>query len=229
MQRLGIFAKYWAPGAVKTRLAATLGDAATCELYRVFIETALRRFATTGDTRRLVCTPPSRLDAFRAMAGDDWRLELQTAGDLGHRMRGFFERALADGARHVLLIGSDSPTLPRSHVTRAFELLRSNPIVLCPAEDGGYCLIGIADAVPPVFEGIAWSTPAVWPQTLDRLSESGIRHATLPAWYDIDQWDDLQRLKRELDALGQNAGPLTDLQQAVDKALRAASGKSNRS
>jgi glycosyltransferase A (GT-A) superfamily protein (DUF2064 family) len=98
----------------------------------------------------------------------------------------------------VLLIGSDSPTLPAAHMTQAFELLGEVPVVLAPARDGGYCLIGASGGVPPVFDGIDWSTDRVLAQTIERLQLAGLKHASLPAWYDVDTADDLERLRQDL-------------------------------
>ena len=106
-------------------------------------------------------------------------------------MQQYFVDALAHGARRVVLLGSDSPTLPLDYIERAWASLDDHPVVLGPTQDGGYYLIGIRDEVPPIFDHIAWSTPQVWDQTVSRLHQSQIPFAELPGWYDVDCLQDL--------------------------------------
>ena len=198
MRQLGIFAKHPQPGRVKTRLAATIGDEPACRLYRAFVETLLARFAGVADRRVLVFSPPERRAEFEPLAGQSWQLAEQSAGDLGQRMRRHFEDAFDDGASRVVLLGSDSPTLPVEYVERAFDLLKEVPVVLGPSDDGGYYLIGAAGRVPLIFDDIAWSSEGVWEQTIRRLRALGRDFRELPSWYDVDDEDDLRRLRKEL-------------------------------
>ncbi|MCO6457696.1 MAG: TIGR04282 family arsenosugar biosynthesis glycosyltransferase [Pirellulaceae bacterium] len=210
-----MFAKFWAPGQVKTRLAAHIGPAAASRLYRTFLTTLLWRFHRIGGQRVLVYSPGDRRAAFEMLAtgrlagphrplarqsatAGDWRLAPQGAGDLGQRMRRYFQRTFSQGVRRAVLIGSDSPTLPTRYVLRAFELLRSHDVVLGPCGDGGYYLIGARDRVPPVFDDMPWSTPQVWPRTVERLASGGWSLAQLAPWYDIDDLEGLNRLRAEL-------------------------------
>ena len=119
-----------------------------------------------------------------------------------------------------MLIGSDSPTLPADYIQQAFERLQQHDAVLGPTEDGGYYLIGIRDAVPPVFDGVQWGSPQVWRQTVDRLHESKVRFATLPTWYDVDVLDDLERLQAELRDSGDAGDVWGALKAAVDEVLQ---------
>ena len=198
VRQLGVFAKYWQPGAVKTRLAAHWGDVAASRLSRGFLVAVLNRLATRADRRLLVFTPAERRAEFAELAAGRWELAPQTAGDLGQRMQGYFEAAFAAGARRVLLIGSDSPSLPCELVERAFTLLETRDVVLGPTPDGGYYLVGAADRVPPIFAGVAWSTPRVWEQTMEQVRVAGLSLAELPPWYDVDEPVDLARLRAEL-------------------------------
>lgn len=215
MNQLGMFAKFWAPGQVKTRLADHIGPAAASRLYRTFLATLLWRFGRIGGRRVLVYSPANRRAAFGMLAtgrsagsrrllarpssgAGGWQLAPQGPGDLGQRMRRYFQRSISQGVRRVVLIGSDSPTLPASFVRQAFELLRSHDVVLGPCGDGGYYLIGARDRVPPVFEDMPWSTPQVWSRTVERLESGGWSHAQLAPWYDIDDLEGLYRLRAEL-------------------------------
>jgi len=210
-----MFAKYWEPGAVKTRLAAHVGEQAAASLHQHFVATLISRLAGHGDTRQLCYWPPAAENAFKQAAGSNWSLAVQSAGDLGARMEGFFQAAFNNGASRVVLVGSDSPSLPVSYIEQAFELLKDHPVVLGPAEDGGYYLIGASLATPPVFNDIAWSSGDVWRQTTARLEAAGIAYASLPAWYDVDLWPDLQRLLNDLQRNDISPALLQKVQEVV--------------
>ena len=198
MIQLGIFAKYWAPGAVKTRLAVDLGTETAAELYRAFLVASLRRFAPLSKRCLLAYTPAERADAFAEIAEDDWQIEPQSVGDLGARMRYYFEQALARDADGAILLGSDSPTLPIGYARQAIESLSDHDVVLGPSTDGGYYLIGLRGQVPDLFHGIEWSTETVWRQTTERLEATDLRVAVLPEWYDVDCLKSYRRLCQEL-------------------------------
>jgi glycosyltransferase A (GT-A) superfamily protein (DUF2064 family) len=95
---------------------------------------------------------------------------------------------------------SDSPTLPLAHLDQAFEMLDDAKVdvVLGPCEDGGYYMIGLKSPCAALFHGVAMSTPTVAAQTLDRAREQGLHVACLPRWYDVDTYQDLGRLAKEL-------------------------------
>lgn len=198
MRQLGVFARYWEPGRVKTRLAARIGDVSAARVHRAFLESTLRRFAASAERRVLAFTPAQHAAEFQPMAGNHWRIDPQSEGDLGRRMHDYFQRAFSAGAHRAVLIGADSPTLPTAYVEQAFERLDEVPLVLGPAADGGYYLVGAADSTPPIFERIDWGGPQVWRQTLERVAAWGRPFADLPEWYDIDTYEDLLRLRCEL-------------------------------
>lgn len=222
MRQFGMFAKYWQPGSVKTRLAATIGDLAASRLYREFVQCLVERFQQIGDCRILAFAPPDARAEFHALVPASWELQPQCAGDLGTRMQHYFGQALEAGRRQVLLIGSDSPTLPKVVVRQAFEALDQHQAVLGPTADGGYYLVGISGTVPPIFEGIDWSTDSVWQQTVDRLRAAGVTYAELPEWYDVDQAADLQTLRAELATPRcADIAPLACLGRQLDKLVPA--------
>ena len=194
---LGIFAKHWTPGRVKTRLAEAIGDARAAEVHRLFVTAIAQRMGAASDERILAIDPPESEHEFGRALGDSWQVEPQAAGDLGERMAAFFAGGLAR-AGLVVLIGSDSPDLPADYIADAFEALREVDVVLGPAADGGYYLVGAARRVPPIFTGISWSTADVWPQTVRRLTQAGCQWRSLPQWYDVDTFDDLRQLRFRL-------------------------------
>jgi rSAM/selenodomain-associated transferase 1 len=125
----------------------------------------------------------------------------QVEGDLGQRMAAFFSAQFQAGAAKVVLVGTDSPTLPLSFIAQAFQQLDRAELVLGPATDGGYYLIGCKEPLPPIFKGIAWGTSAVLGETVGRLPDSRWQLALLPPWYDVDTVADWQMLRGHLAAL----------------------------
>ena len=208
MNQLGMFAKFWRPGKVKTRLAVDIGADAASRLYRNFLETLLCRLESAAARREVVYAPSDARSAFETLVQTTvssrreprlaWQLTPQCQGDLGERMRSYFDNAFDRGMRRVVLIGSDSPTLPLARIHEAFEQLSHHPVVLGPSEDGGYYLVGARQKAPPIFDSIDWSTPEVWPQTVARLRKHRLSYAELAPWYDVDGLDDLHRLRDEL-------------------------------
>jgi rSAM/selenodomain-associated transferase 1 len=189
-----LLAKKPQPGFSKTRLAADIGAEAAARLSDAFLRQSIS--LARPQARRLYVSfaPANARGTFEAMAPEA-RLFAQPDGDLGRRLLHAFDAALADGAHRSVLIGSDSPTLP-SHLLRvAQRLLHTHDVVLGPAEDGGYYLIGMNAPHPALFDDIDWSHDAVLQQTLSRAAAGGLTVATLPYWYDIDTAQDLARLE----------------------------------
>ena len=202
-----LFAKAPRAGGVKTRLQPFLTPEQTVRLYRAFInDTLALTSALKGIVRRIACdSGPSatRRDPFFSRLARRHRIGLmdQDGADLGARMRRAFEQALAEGMDPVVIIGTDSPTLPALHIRMAFETLRKVPAVLGPSTDGGYYLIGCSGGVPPVFENVDWGGGKVLAQTVERLNRHRIPHQMLPVWYDVDTLADLLFLSEHLSYL----------------------------
>jgi uncharacterized protein len=200
---LGLFAKWPTPGAAKTRLAADPHRAAA--IARAFLLDSLARFAAVADRRFLVFAPPEAERHFRALAGTAYEIVPQADGDLGRRLRRFVEDR--HGAGRLVLVGADSPTLPVEYVRQAFDELDRADVVLGPAFDGGYYLIGFAlgrtgaALANAVFHDIPWSTNRVLETTVGRLSAAGRSLALLPPWYDVDTPDDWALLRGHVAAM----------------------------
>ncbi len=197
---LGLFAKWPAPGAAKTRLGAGRGPEWGARVARAFLLDTVERLAGAGDRRVLAFDPPGAADDFAALVGGRFELVPQADGDLGRRLARFAADQFAAGAGALVLVGADSPTLPVEYAERAFAELRQADVVLGPATDGGYYLIGFARRVPPVFDGVAWGTSRALADTVARLEGAG-RLALLPPWYDVDTPDDWALLCGHLAAL----------------------------
>ncbi|HLZ35273.1 MAG TPA: TIGR04282 family arsenosugar biosynthesis glycosyltransferase, partial [Nitrospira sp.] len=130
--------------------------------------------------------------------------------------------------KRILIVGTDVPSLPLDHYKQALALLEAHDLVLGPALDGGYYMIGLNQPKPPLFENIPWSTDRVLALTRERADNLGLTHALLPAWRDTDTIDDLQALveassldakkpKHEQSFSSRTAGAL----QLIAKRLRA--------
>jgi len=200
MNVLGLFARVPQPGRVKTRLAAEIGSGAAVELYAAFVADVLDRFRDVGD-RRIVGYAPADVaarDYFQTACGDSYELWPQTEGNLGDRIAAFIDHAFASGGTQVVLIGSDSPTLPVEFVQTAFADLQERDCVLGPATDGGYYLIGLRAPRRELFDGIAWGGPDVLRQTVAHVERSRLSLAVGPVWYDVDTLADVQFLRGHL-------------------------------
>lgn len=199
---LGLFAKQPLPGQVKTRLASATSDAWAASVADAFLRDMIDRLATIDVRRVLAFSPDNAETYFRNLVQERFTLVAQGNGDLGQRMATFFSDRFREGAEKVVLLGTDSPTVPLDFVGQAFQELDQADVVLGPATDGGYYLIGCSHQLPPVFDGIAWSSPHVLSETIARLADPGWRLALLPPWYDIDTLDDWRMLQGHLAALG---------------------------
>lgn len=197
---LGLFAKWPALGTVKTRLAAR-APAWGARVARAFLLDMVDRLATVDARRILVFAPTSAGPEFAALVGDRFDVTPQNVGDLGQRLAGFVEQELRGGARAVVVVGTDSPTLPLAHIEQAFAKLEQADVVLGPASDGGYYLVGCGPSRPPVFDNVAWSTSRVLADTVAALADPRWRLALLPPWYDVDTPDDWAMLCGHLAAL----------------------------
>lgn len=190
---LGIFAKQPRPGRVKTRLCPPFSPEQAAAFYRICLEETVERMAALDNCRVVICHTGDS-DWFARTFPDYERLAQQGA-DLGARMAHALEFFLCRGAPKAILVGSDAPDLPRRHIHQALALLDGHDLVLGPARDGGYCLVGERVHHPQLFTGIPWSTERVLVETR-RISRAwNIPTAELKPWEDLD---DLQALRRLL-------------------------------
>jgi rSAM/selenodomain-associated transferase 1 len=197
---LGIFAKRPVAGMVKTRLAAESTPPWAARVARAFLLDLLDRLAAVDARRVLAFTPAYARPYFSKLAGGRFELTAQGEGDLGVRMEAFFREQFDAGTALVVLVGTDSPTLPVPFIEQAFRELERADLVLGPATDGGYYLIGCSRRIPAIFDGIGWGGPRVLLDTVARLPPE-CRLALLPPWYDVDTITDWFALRGHLAAL----------------------------
>ena len=197
-----LFAKKPAPGAVKTRLQSHLSDHDAARLYEaMLLDCATALHGTEAAAKVVAFTPADAEDALRALLDPIGVFEYapQPDGDLGKRMEGLMQWAFARGAERVVLVGSDSPSLPASYIDEGLALLREKEVVLGPSMDGGYYLVGRRKGESRIFQDVAWSTGMVLRQTLERLGTQTL--GLLPPWYDVDTPEDAEFLKVHLEIL----------------------------
>jgi rSAM/selenodomain-associated transferase 1 len=202
-----LFARVPRPGHVKTRLSAGLGEQGACALYGAFLEDAARIYrgdGAAGWAPVLLADPDPEDPAIGSIFDRGWRPRRQAAGGLGERLAEAFAHERALGAPAAAAVGSDHPALPLASLRQLFASLalegagRADAVVV-PAEDGGYCAIGLAASAPlDVFEGIPWSTPRVLEETVARFERLGLRWRALAPAYDVDVPEDVERLRRDL-------------------------------
>jgi len=195
--RILVMAKTPVPGTVKTRLGLPPQDAAGLQaaLIRDTVEKARSLAPTT-----LAGAPADQLHLIRLILPDAVALIPQPSGDLGGRMLAGSRALFGTSPDPVLLLGTDAPTLPTEAIETAASALDLHDISIIPSTDGGYVLLGLRRPVAAVFRGVDWSTEAVHRQTLERAEEAGLSVHEGNPWYDVDEPEDLDRLRGELDA-----------------------------
>ena len=202
-----VFVKNPVPNQVKTRLVPTLSPEQAATLYTAFLTDWCETLAKLTSVDLVIAyTPAEAQPDLQALIGDDFIYIPQIGADLGKRLISATQWAAEHKYTKILIVGSDSPTLPISYISQATTLLDSRDTVIGPSTDGGYYLIGFsADAltttVPHVFEEIAWSTAEVFQQTVTRIREAKVTLGLLPLWYDIDTTEDLAFLHAHIAAM----------------------------
>lgn len=216
-----IFAKYPDPGRVNTRLVPPLtyeqaaglhraALAATCELVRTLSSTRLVLVMTPDDTLdRLIAELPTPVDAAWGQGG----------GSLGQRLARATVRALEGGAEGVVLLGADSPTIPKAYLREAIDAMATHDVVMGPSHDGGYYLLGLTKAHPALFDNIDWGTDRVAAQTRARAADAGLRVHELAPWHDIDRFEDLAAAAASLANVDHNAPQRRALRLELSKLL----------
>ena len=198
-RHLIVYAKRPLPGYAKTRLGAAIGAEQAAGVYARLLYTYLLDLlrADLADARiELAVASPAGVPFF-ADAFPELVVRPQVGTDLGQRMAASFAQAFAQGADAVVLTGSDIPGLDGHLVQAAFDALESAPVVLGPAADGGYYLIGLHAPGAPLFDGIEWGTGRVLAQTEALIQARGIRAIYLPEQFDVDTAEELLRFRSQ--------------------------------
>jgi rSAM/selenodomain-associated transferase 1 len=202
-----VFARLPRPGRVKTRLIPALGPHGATRLYAHLLERTLASAAQLQDTTlQFWCDPAGEAPEACSELAKRYGMtpHLQSGQDLGSRMHHALETAL-DRFDAAVLIGSDCPDLDAGYLGQAFVQLADHDVVIGPADDGGYILIGMKRAQPRLFEPLPWGTRDVLDQTRLRLTRNGCRWAELPTLRDIDGPEDLAHFPELAEIAGATA------------------------
>ncbi len=195
-----IFVKAPIKGKVKTRLSPNFSRDAILRLYRSFLRAIISRCSELKGVDRFLGCTPTKDNAFLIKLSRTYGYECfeQRGRTLGERMINAFRDYFDMGYKKVVIIGSDSPTIPLRYIKDALRRLNNREFVLGPCNDGGYYLVGTKRLYEGIFKRIPWDTSEVLNKTLDRLNSKGIDYFLLPFWYDIDTIEDLRFYKRHL-------------------------------
>ncbi|MDQ3006559.1 MAG: TIGR04282 family arsenosugar biosynthesis glycosyltransferase [Chloroflexota bacterium] len=193
-----VVAKRPTPGKTKTRLSPPLTPELASALYECFLFDTLDQMRQVSDAQHVIAYL-DECDYFQRLA-PDFELIPQEGRDLGERLDHALTRYLLRGYERVVIMDSDSPTLPPDYLSQAFNVLSDGAdVVLGPCDDGGYYLIGIKKASPRLLREVHMSTPTVAAETIALAQEEGLNLVTLPTWYDIDDGASLSRLIQEVE------------------------------
>lgn len=220
-------AKYWEPGKVKTRLGASAGMELSAELQHIFLRHLCQTLCDAGERRAIVASPENRLQQFRSElavwnCASDWTVNPQGHGDLGDRMQRWLRKNMdQDDVGGAVVIGADCPTIASDDIQIASETLGSHDVVIGPAVDGGYYLLGLRgpwnDSYRGLFEDVPWGTQEVLRITKQRLSANGLSLALLELKQDIDTIAELNALRVWLAQTQQ----IPDLLRQINETLQA--------
>jgi len=190
---LQIFAKAPIQGFVKTRLIPNIGIKAATDVYVELLESVVNLAAKSGYKIQLWCAPDQRHDCFQKMAKKhQFILRDQHGVGLGERMEYALEIGLKE-AEKVVLVGADCPVFTEDYLAKAFGSLAKSDVVLGPAEDGGFVLIGCGKVQANMFNKVDWGRSTVLEQTLGAMHKVGLTSHLLPVLWDVDTLADVER------------------------------------
>ena len=187
-QALIIFARKPEAGKVKTRLSATIGNEKALAIYIRLLEHT-RHIVNELSCEKYVFLTHEKHDDF----WNGFNHELQLEHSLGDRMSHAFALLFKKGHKHVIIIGTDCPDITPEIVEEAFRQLSSNDIVIGPAEDGGYYLLGMNRYHATLFQDIQWSSEVVYNQTIEKINDNNLSYYNLPELSDVDEEKDVPK------------------------------------
>ena len=193
-EKLIVFTRYPEPGITKTRLIPVLGKAGAANLHRLMAQRTIASALFLQNSRQLsveIHHTGGSQQQMQDWLGTDLIYQNQIDGDLGARMAAAFQNSFDSGVDKVAIIGTDCPDLKAEILAQAFDRLSDRDLVLGPAKDGGYYLIGLRRSIPELFDGIKWGTSEVFASTRAIAQNLNLSIADLPTLADIDLPEDL--------------------------------------
>ena len=187
--------KYPEPGRVKTRLAKNIGAGMAALICRQITERVMKQTmpGAAGYERFVFYGPQERARDFLSWLPHE-KFMAQTGSDVGERMANAIRYLLEKGAEKAVITGADIPDLSSKIIIQAFEMLDHADVVVGPALDGGYYLIGMKSPMPELFRDIPWSTGDVFSETVRSIKHSGKSYRVLPVLSDLDTIEDLYNI-----------------------------------
>ena len=202
MRCILIFAKAPIPGKVKTRLSPPLSPNEAASMQEAFIFDTLETLQYFSHVDHfMACHPPAH--PFYDRVGQTYKVNFidQGEGGLGERLKRVVNLLLSKGYKHIVIVGSDSPSIPAKLIDDSFLLLEEKSAVIGPSIDGGYYLIGLSGNIPGVFDDINWGKETVFTETVEKIKKADVDYSVLPVWYDVDTIKELFFLKIHLSTL----------------------------
>ena len=193
--QLTIFTRYPEPGQTKTRLIDALGEDGAAAVQKELTEKTVQKIdqlVRTSTVEPVIYFEGGELAGMQNWLGPDRQYKLQGDGDLGKKLKQAFDDAFTAGAQRVVTIGCDCPGLSREHIGRAFDALYFKVLVLGPATEGGYYLIGIKQPLGALFNNILWGTDKVFEATVSVAQQLGLSIEILEELHDVDRPEDLK-------------------------------------
>jgi hypothetical protein len=193
--QLTIFTRYPEPGQTKTRLIGALGEEGAAALQKELTEKTVQKIdqlVKTSPVEPVIYFEGGGLASMQNWLGPDRLYRPQGHGNLGEKLKKAFDDAFSAGAQRVVTIGCDCPCLSKEHIGRAFDALYLKDLVLGPATDGGYYLIGIQRPLDTLFEDIPWGTDKVFETTVSLAQQLGLSIEILEELHDVDRPADLE-------------------------------------
>ncbi len=178
-------------GKVKTRIAKSVGDEQALKIYHRLLQYTKSVLDQFPAEKKLYFS--SHIETLPYWTDPEYELKLQSGGHLGERLSEAFSNEL-ETADRVIVIGSDCAELKTRHLRQASEALNHSDVVIGPARDGGYYLIGLSKFIPGLFEKMPWSEPELLERSLDYLKGKNYTYKLLETLSDIDHFEDWQKV-----------------------------------
>ncbi len=192
-----LFSRYPVPGEVKTRLIPQFGAAQAAQVHRRMAEHAVSEALSVQGAETVIHYTGSSRKDFQSWLGPRPQYRKQVQGDLGNRLEAALGKSFKENGSPTIAVGTDIPALSAGLLSHAFQALADNDVVIGPAEDGGYYLIGMNSPRPELFRRIEWGSSRVFSQTLERIKSLGLTFRVMPALNDVDRPEDLDPLRSD--------------------------------
>lgn len=200
MNTLIIFLKYPEAGKVKTRLAKDIGAEKAARIYSNMAKQIVDKVSNSGNYNTVIYydPPEKKNEIAKWLEGKGFHFSQQTGDTLGRRISSAFSEVFDQGAERAVIIGTDCIDITPDIINQTLDLLNLNDLILGPADDGGYYLLGLKKYIPGIFEKIDWSTERVLNQTIENIKQLGLEYDLLTSLRDIDDVYDLKDQMKNL-------------------------------